>query len=85
MILHVHSNAFYLLEPKARIRSIMHYLLSNRSSDLTCATNTSPTLNGPIHTVSKIMRNVVLSATEAEISATFLNGQEAFPIRKTLS
>ena len=43
-----------------------------------------PRLNGTIHTVSKIMYNVMGSATEAKIGATYSNGQEAFPIRTLL-
>ena len=62
MILHAHSDASYLSEPKERSRSGGHYFLSNRSLDLTRAHNTNLTLNGPIHTVSKIMSNVMLSA-----------------------
>ena len=85
MILHVHSDAYYLSEPKARSRAGGHYFLSNRSPDPTRGPNTNPTLNGPIHTVSNIMSNVMSSAAEAKIVATFLNGQEAAPIRTKIS
>ena len=85
MILRVNSNASYLSKPKARIRAGGHYFLSNRPPDLTRAPNTNPTINGPIHTISKIMSSVMSSATESEIGATFINGQEAFPISTTLA
>ena len=41
---------------------------------------TCPRLNGPIHYISRIMSNVMGSAAEAEIGATYINGQEAVPI-----
>ena len=85
MILHFHSDASYLSEPKAWIRAGGHYFLSNRSLEPTRAPNTSTTLNGPIHTISKIMSNIMSSAAEAEIVSTLLNGQEAVPINTTLS
>jgi hypothetical protein len=43
-----------------------------------------PTLNGPIHTMCKIIDVVVGSAAEAEIGAGYLNAQEAVPICTTL-
>ena len=85
IILQVHSDTSYLSEPKERSRAGRHYFLRNRSLDPTRAPNTNLTLNVPIHTVSKIMINVIPSAVEAEIRATFLNGQEAVPIRTTLA
>jgi hypothetical protein len=45
---------------------------------------TKPRLNGPIHTVCYILRNVIASAAESEAGALFLNGQEATPLRNTL-
>ena len=41
-------------------------------------------LNGPIHTVSNIMRHVMAPAAEAKFGAKFINGQEYIPIRVTL-
>ena len=40
--------------------------------------------NGDVHTVLKIMKNVMGSAAEAQVGALFNNGQEAEPIRITL-
>ena len=45
---------------------------------------TFPRLNGPIHSISCIMSNVMGSASEAEIGAAYVNGQEAVPIRTLL-
>ena len=75
MILHVHSDASYLSKPKARSRAGGHFYLSN---------STTPFSNGPIHTISSIMRNVMSSAAEAEIGAIFINCQDSEPIRNAL-
>ena len=45
---------------------------------------TRPRLNGPIHSISRIMSNVMGSAAEAEIGAAYINGQEAVMIRPLL-
>ena len=55
MILYVHSNASYLSSPRARSCACGHYFLSERSPDPKKPPRNLPWLNGPIHTVSKIM------------------------------
>jgi hypothetical protein len=85
MILHLHSNASYLSAPKARSRAGGHFFLSSLSTDPTLPPTDLPPQNGPLHTVSKILRNVMGSAAEAEIGATYVNCQEAVPIRTTLA
>ena len=77
MVLHLHSDASYLSDPGARSRVGGHYFLSNNSTDPTKPPLTDSPLNDPIHTISKILHNVMLSGSEAEIGATFHNGQEA--------
>jgi hypothetical protein len=82
MCLHVHSDASYLSESKARSRAGgIFFLSSSPSSDTTAP---PPPLNGAIHIVSSIMRNVLSSATEAEVGACFHNAQDACPLRVTL-
>ena len=76
MILHVHSDASYLSAPKARSRVGGHFFLNLGAQD--------PSINGPIHAVCKILKNVVSSAAEAEIAAMFENCKEATVIRTTL-
>ena len=39
-----------------------------------------PRLNGSIHSISQIMSNVMGLASEEDIGATYINGQEAVPI-----
>ena len=76
MILRIHSDASYLSVPRARSRVGGHFYLSLGT--------TTQDINGPIHSVSKILKNVVSSAAEAEIAATFENCKEAVLIRTTL-
>ena len=45
---------------------------------------TRPRLNGPIHSISQIMSNVMGLAAETKIGAAYFNGQEAVPIRTLL-
>ena len=83
MVLHIHSDASYLSESQARSRAGGTFFLG----DATC--DTSPTgpptkINGAVHIVSKIMTNVMASATEAEVGALFHNSQEACMLRNAL-
>ena len=84
MVLLLHSDAFYLSEPGARSRVGGNYFLSNNYTEPTKPPLMDSPLNGLIHTVSDILHNVMASAAEAEIGATFHNGQEAVPIRTNL-
>ena len=75
MLLHIHSDASYLSERKARSRAGGHFFLSNEKSSIP---------NGPVHTLSNILRNVMASAAESEIGAAFTNAQAALPLRQAL-
>ena len=79
MILHIHSDASYNSEAKARIRAGEHFYLGNTES-------VRPTLhnNGAILNTSTIMRNVMTSASEAQYEALFNNTKEAVSLRTTL-
>jgi hypothetical protein len=79
MILYIHSDASYLSEPKARSRVGGYFYLGNYNEP---ADNPHP--NGPIHVESRIMKNVMAAASEAEIGALFHNGQEGAHIRQIL-
>jgi hypothetical protein len=79
--LHIDSDVSYLSEPKARSRVGGIFYLSNQKP--TPNTPSAP-LNGAIHIVSHILRNVMASAAEAEFGGLFYNGQEACPIRQAL-
>jgi hypothetical protein len=87
MYLHIHSDASYLSEAKARSRAGGTFFLSSRPPDPSATPDpdaTPPTHNGAIHTISSIMRNVMASATEAELGAVFHNASDCFPLRIAL-
>jgi hypothetical protein len=72
--LHIHSNASYLSEAKAKSRARGTFFRSSRTPDLSetpYPNATPPPHNGAIYTISSIMRNVVASATEAEQSQKY--------------
>jgi hypothetical protein len=87
MALHVHSDASYLSEKKARSRAGGIFFLSNQLTTPDKAPlpdDTPPPNNGAIHVHSSIMSAVLSSATEAELGALFFNGKEAAMLRNTL-
>ena len=84
MVLHIHRDASYLSEPQSCSRTGGHYFLGDIRPDISKPPTTRPCLNGPIHSISSIMSNVMGSADEAKIGAAYINGQEAVPIRTLL-
>ena len=81
MILYIHSDALYLSKLRARRRAGGHYFLSDKQPDMTTPPTYRPRLNGRIHSISKIMSNIMGSAAKAEIGAAYINGQGAVLIR----
>jgi hypothetical protein len=79
MVLHNHSDASYLSEPQARSRVGGYFFLSSHPD-----TTSTPLLNGAVHVLSNILRNVMSSASEAKVGALFINGQEGCPLWTTL-
>ena len=85
------SDASYLSEPNSKSRAGGFYFLGDKpqyqSKDAltteTAPLNT-PTPNGPVHVLAKIMSNIMSSAMEAEVGAAFLVARDACPIRVTL-
>jgi hypothetical protein len=78
MILHIHSDASYLLVSNARSRLGGLFFLGNKS-------HKQETLNGFILNVSAAIKNVVASAAESEVGAGFHNAQSGAPLRVTLT
>ena len=68
MVLHISSDASYLSKTKARSCVGGHFSLADKhvGKDIP-----RPKLNGPIHTVSNILLNVISSAEEAKVTALF--------------
>ena len=82
MILHVESDAAYLVQPNARSRIAGYYFLS--SYPPLPPLHPKPSLNAPILVECKTIRHVVASSAEAETGGLFLNAQNILPIRHTL-
>ena len=75
MILHIDSDAAYLVESGARSRAGGFFYLGNKDGKL---------INGSILVLAKIIKFVMSSAAEAEIAALFMNAKLAVPLRQAL-
>ena len=84
LFLHMDNDVSYLSVRKARSRIGEYCHLSSPSSNATKPPMISPPPNGPLHTVSSILKNVMVSGVEAEMGGLFINGQEAVILRTTL-
>jgi hypothetical protein len=87
MVLYIESDASYLSETKARSRAAGYHYLSNnppQPNQPPAPTDPSPPMNGAISVPCKVMREVLSSASEAELAALFYNGKEGAPLRITL-
>ena len=83
MILHVHSDASYLSKANARSRAGGYVFLSDAYANPNTPPPTDsplPPSNGAVHVLSTILKNVMASASEAELGALFLNAHEATTI-----
>ena len=63
----------YLSEPESKIRAVGHYYLADKDTD--------DLSNGVVMTLSKIIKHVMTSASEAEVAAMFYNCKAAQPLR----
>ena len=77
MILHIHRNAMYLTEPKARSHAGGNQYMGNLPSQPII-------LNGPVVNISKVTKGVMSSTIEAEIMALFLNAKGGTVLCTTL-
>jgi hypothetical protein len=82
MQLAIKSNASFhsAYNSRSRVRGY-HYLTSTQKDP----SKPAPPKNGALIVLAYILNNVVSSAAEAEIAATFFNGQEGCPIISTLA
>eukprot|EP00957_Ditylum_brightwellii_P152873 11636099-Ditylum_brightwellii.AAC.1 len=76
MVLHIYSDASFMSESRAHSQAGGHYFCSNPTKDPANATEDEVPLNGPVHSVCKIMRNVMASTAEEEVSALFTNARK---------
>ena len=82
MILHIDSDAAYLVMPGAKSRVAGYYYLSTKP--LTIGDPQNIPLNGAILVECKTLRHVVASAAEAETGGLFHNAQRGIEIRVAL-
>ena len=73
MVLYIASNTSYFTAPKSHSRVGGHYYLSNTPEDPTKLPAEMPPPNGPVHTITNIMKNVVALAAESEVVGLFTN------------
>ena len=78
IIIHSHSNGSYLCDPMTQIRVGGYFLLSEKNDPIHCK------LNGSIHVIEKIQKNVIGSAPEAKIGAIFINVPESVTIHPNI-
>jgi hypothetical protein len=76
MILHIDTDAAYLVMPNAKSRIAGYYYLSTDT--------TNPPHNGPILVLCKTLQHVVASAAEAETAGIFFNAQTGIIVRIAL-
>jgi hypothetical protein len=76
MILAIHSNASYQSEPKAQSKAGGHMFMARDDKILIN--------NGAVINILQITKSVMSSATEAELSALFINAKTALSMRTML-
>jgi hypothetical protein len=69
MILHIHSHASYLSEDESKIRAGGFFYMGDATK------HQKKLSNGAILIISKVLKHVMSSATEAEIGAVFINAK----------
>ena len=77
MILAAHSNTGFHNESKGRNRAGAHIFLSED--------NLTPRWNGPILSITQVIKFVMTSAAEAELAALYTTSQKLVPMRQTLT
>jgi hypothetical protein len=80
MQLKIHSDAYYLSDPKAKSRIGGYLYLGNKTSS-----PKKPLSNGPLVCHTTVVTQVVSSVAEAEFGALFVNAKEGTVTRTTLS
>ena len=76
MVLHAHRDASYLSKPKAQSCVDRHHFLGSNHNN--CQNNR------PVNTVSTILKQVMASEAEAEISTLFINARTSLTAQQTL-
>ena len=75
MILHIDSDAAYLVEAGTRSRANGFFYLGNKNGQL---------INGSILILAKVIKFVMSSVVEAKIAALFMNAKLSVPLWQAL-
>jgi hypothetical protein len=78
MILHIHSDAYYLSVSNTHSRLGGLFFCGDKPPQ-------EDTLNGSILNMASVIKNVVVSTAESEVGACFQNAQSGAPLRVTLT
>eukprot|EP00957_Ditylum_brightwellii_P115505 8810328-Ditylum_brightwellii.AAC.2 len=82
MVLHIHSDASFMLVEEARGCTGGRLFLSKPYN---AKPTTQPVpINGPVHTVCKVIHNVMASVAEVEIGALYSNTRKGKKLRTAL-
>ena len=81
MILHVDSDAAYLIAPGSKSRVAGYYYLSSKYSPTTLE---GTPLNAAVHVECKLLKHVVSSAAEAETGGLYANCQMSMMLKTIL-
>ena len=76
MTLAAHSDASFLRESKSRSQVGLHVFVSKNDP--------IPRSNGPVLSITRVIKTVMASAAEAELAALFTTSQEMVSLRNTL-
>ena len=76
MVLSAHSDAAYLNVSKARIRAGAHIMLSKEVP--------VPKSNGPVLTISQIIKCLMSSSDEAELAGLYICAKDMVPLCQSL-
>ena len=85
IVLRIYSDVSYVSEPKSQSRVGGYFTLTSRSIEPSKPPATITTPNGPIHTVTNIMKHVMSYATKSEAGGLFHNTKDGAMLRTTLS
>eukprot|EP00957_Ditylum_brightwellii_P206623 15349249-Ditylum_brightwellii.AAC.1 len=85
MVLYIHLGAPFITRTKVRSRAGGHFFLSKQSMDPTKLPTGPVPLNGPIHTVYKVICNMMASTANAEIGMLYSNTRKGEEMRLALA
>eukprot|EP00957_Ditylum_brightwellii_P085668 6516976-Ditylum_brightwellii.AAC.1 len=84
MTLYIHSDASYMSEPCTCSRAGGHFFLLSKPKVPTKLPTEHIPLNGPVHSVCEVIRNIMALSSEAEIAVLYTNTKKGEELRMAL-